>query len=252
MPVLSSELVAYASASMPEDDTSSNGGAIDDLTRVTFTDLASNAALEALSDNAGDTMNLTLRGRDAGGEIQSETAALTGTSVVSFSTLGTLERFLSGLLASAPAGNVTIRVAGGGATIAVIPAGETGVRRLFIEAFSVVGSAKTYYEKIFLKNNNATLSLTNAAVVESADPGANINFLLAAAVDDSATSTNRLTVPNAADTLDPDTFGDASVGVPGGSLAADEAIGVWVRMSLTDGQSPAKNTWSVQLSGTST
>lgn len=253
MPVASTDIVFYAAANKPEDDSSTNGGAIDPDIRIAFTDLAADDDLEVVSDNAADTtQDITVVGRDAAGDVVQETVTLNGTTPVVLSTLGVIQRVLKATLDGDAAGIVTVRRASGGATVATIPAGERGFRRLFINAFSAIGSAKTYYEKIFCKNNHATLSLTSAAIVESADPEAIVAFCLAATKDDSATSTNRVTAPDNADLLDPDTFGNSSQSVPGGSLAAGEAIGLWVRMSLNDTHAPIDSTWSVQGSGTTT
>lgn len=249
MPVAASDLAWYAAANKPTDDTSTNGGAIDALERVVFTDIAADDDLEAVSSNAGDTtQNLAITARQEDGSIDSQSLQLNGTTPVVFSTLGVVERFLRGLLDADCAGTVTIRRQGGGATVATIPPGERGVRRLFIAAVSDPGGTKEYYEKIFLKNNHATLALLSAAIVESADPEGQLTFTLANAKDDSATSTNRVTAPSAANT-DPDTFDGTSKSVPGGSLGAGEAIGVWVNLSLTTDNAPIKSTYSLQASG---
>jgi hypothetical protein len=251
MPVADTDIVAYAAANKPTNDTGTNGGAIDTDERIIFTDLAANDDIEVVSSNAGDTMNVTVTARNAGGQTVSETVALNGTTPVVLSTLGVVERVQRALLASDAAGIVTVRRQGAGATIAAIPVGERGFRRMFIDAFSNPSAPKSYYEKIFLKNTHATLAALGAAVVQSADPTGLVTHLLAAAKDDSATSTNRLTAPAAGDTLDPDSFVDSSQAVPGTDLAAGEAIGVWFRLALGTNEAPFKNTYSVALSFTS-
>src|SRR5688572_19064095 len=100
MPIAETDLVAYGSANHPEDDTSPSGGAIALTRKITFTDIAATDSVEALSSNAADTMNLTVVGRAANGTIVTETKALTGTTPITFSTLGAIERFLSATLAS--------------------------------------------------------------------------------------------------------------------------------------------------------
>lgn len=67
---------------------------------MTFTDIAANDDVEALSDNAADTMNLTITARKADGTLVSETKALTGTTAVIFSVIGVVERVERALLAS--------------------------------------------------------------------------------------------------------------------------------------------------------
>jgi hypothetical protein len=245
MPIAASDLKAYQAANMPEADTTTTGGAIATAGLVELTDVAANDDLEALSDNAADTMNLTLTGRNAAGAIVSETKALTGTAAAIFSTLGVIERFLKALLASAAAGTITIRRSVAGATVGTLAPGKTSTRRLFYDSASEAG-ATTRYEKAFMKNEHATLTLTNAALKLTADPAATIRIGAAPSVDDTATVTNRKTAPASVTFVDD----GVSQGVPGGSLAAGAAIGVWAEMVRGAGAAAVKNTFTVELSGT--
>ena len=251
MAVADTDIVAYAAINKPTDDTSTNGGAIDVDERVVFTDLAANDDVEVVSDNAADTMNITVTARNAGGQTVSQTVALNGTTAVILSTMGVVQRIQRALLASDAAGTVTVRRSVAGATIGTIPPGERGFRRMFQNAASDPSAPKNYYEKIFLKNTHATLAALGATVTQSADPTGLVTHLLAAAKDDSATSTNRITAPSAANTLDPDTFDDNSKAVPGTDLAAGEAIGVWLREALGTGEAPFDSTYTVGLNFTS-
>jgi len=241
--MLATDIVPYLSASMPEDDVSTSGGAIDLTGSPTFTAMAANDTLEALSDNAADTMNLTIVGRDAGKALDSETLALNGTTVVPFTT--TLERFMKAVLASAAAGTVTIRRSGGGATVATIVAGQTKVRRFFYDSSSESG-ATTRFEKVFLKNTNGTDTLNSAEVNLSADPASTIRIGVAAAKDDTGSVANRKTPPGV-------TFVDDGVSqsVPGGTLAAGEAIGVWAEMARGADAAAIKDSFTMQMTGTS-
>src|SRR5262245_35233173 len=209
MAILSTDLVLYTSANMPDTDSGTNGGAIDALRRPDFTQLAANDDIEAVSSNAGDTMNLTIEGRDAAGNVVSETKALTGTTAIIFSTISVIERVLKAELASAPAGSVTVRRSPSGATIRIIPAGERGFLAFFRKTSSDPSSTKNYYSKLFVKNTHATLALQNTTFKQNADPDARITHLPANAVNDSATATDRTTAPGAGSTLDPDTFDDS-------------------------------------------
>lgn len=251
MPVADTDIVAYAALNKPINDTGTNGGGIDADERVIFTDLAADDDIEVVSSNAGDTGNITVTARNAGGQTVQQTVALNGTTAVILSTMGVVSRVQRALLAADAAGIITVRRSVAGATIATIPIGERGFRRMFIDAFSNPSAPKAYYEKIFLKNTHATLAALGASVVQSADPTGFITHLIAAAKGDSATSTNRLTAPAAGDTLDPDTFDDNSKAVPGTDLAAGEAIGVWLKMSLGTNEAPFKNSYTVGLSFTS-
>jgi len=246
MPILDAEIIVYAAENMPNDDSSTTGGAIDETVRVIFTDLAEPDDLEVVSDNAGDNGNITVDVRVLSGVVAQETVALNGTTPVPLTNLGTAERFMQAMLAGAATGNVTIRRGGGGATVAVIPAGEIGVRRLFSEAVSHPDNPKTYYEKVFVKNANPTLALQNATIAESADPTGKCAFGLESAVNGSGMSDNRLTAP-AGVTLD----GNPKA-VPGTHLAAGDAIGVWVSLALDAGEQPIKSSYTLQASGSST
>lgn len=247
MPITASDLKGYLSANMPENDTATSGGAISTAGKFEATDLAANDTLEALSSNAGDTMNLTLHARNAAGAIVSETKALSGTTAVSFTTLGTVKDFLRGLLASAAAGTVTIRRAGGGATVATLEPGITKVIRLFYDSTSEAAQA-IRYEKVFLKNTHATLTLTSAAVKLTSDPAARYKIGLATAVDDTGSVANRKTAPSGVTFVDD----NVSQSVPGGQLAAGSAIGVWVQQDLPANDAAHDSTVTLELSGSTT
>ncbi len=243
MPILSSELKKYGALSRPEDDVSTSGGGIDASCVLDVTQLAANDQLRAVSDNAADTMTLTITGRDATGAIVNETKALNGTTPVTFAT--TFERFLKATLSAAPAGNVTIqRNTSPNDDVVIIPAGKTAASILFIDSTSEA-AATTRYEKEFWRNENASLTLTNATVTLTADPSASIRIGLATAKGDTVSVTNRKTAPAGI------TFVDDSVqqSVPGGSLAANENIGVWIEMSRAADAPAIKSSYTTQLAG---
>ena len=242
--MLASDLKTYQSASMPEDDVSASGGGINTLGLVEFTDLAANDTLEAVSDNTADTMTLTITGRDAGSAIVSEALALNGTTVVPFT--ATLKNFLKAVLASAPAGTITIRRSGGGATVATIGPGKTSVRRMFYDSSSE--AAQTIrYEKIFVRNEHAVDTLNSAAIKLTADPSASIRVGAAPAKDDTASVADRKTSPASVTFVDD----GVSQNVPGGTLAAGEAIGIWAEFTRGAGAVAVWDTFSVEISGSS-
>src|SRR5579862_1053642 len=161
MSVQASDIVCYGAASMPQDDASGAGGAIDTTTIV----VPSSASLfnafggsfvDYVSANNGDTMNVTVTGRDSQGRIISETKALNGTTLVpgavAFSVI------LKVVLASAAAGVVTLTKHTGGATLTTFPVGVTTVRRLFYAAYANAagGASIVRYEKFFVKNTNGS------------------------------------------------------------------------------------------------
>jgi hypothetical protein len=250
MAIAASDLVLYHASNNVDADTGTQGGAIDTLRRPDFTQMAANDTIEAVSSNAGDTMNVTVTARKADGTIATETKALTGTTAISFSTLGTVERILHVELASAPTGSVTVRRTTGPTTVRVIPAGERGFSMPFRKCASDPSASRDYYSKVFWRNAHGSLALTSAQVEEAADADARITFTLAASKGDSATTTNRLTVPGTADT-DPDTFDGAAKNVPTGSLGSGEQIGVWLKFSLPAADAPHKYSYQLRLSGQS-
>jgi hypothetical protein len=246
MPVAASDLVAYAAASMPDDDVSTSGGAIDLLRYVDFTPIAADDDLEVVSDDAADTtQTATLEGRLADGSLGSEVVTLDGTTPVVFSTLGVIERVLSFELSTAAAGTVTLRRSVGGATVRVLAAGQRGFVSMFRKAASEANPTDRY-EKFFWKNEHATLALASAEVKQSADPQATITHALATAVDDTGSVTNRKTAPAGL------VFDDTAKTVPGGSLGAGETIGVWLRLTRAGDAPAVKDTYTSEIAGTST
>lgn len=249
MSISASDLVIYNAANMPDDDVSTAGGAIDPLRRSDFTQITANDTIQALSSNAGDTMNITVEGRDPSGNVVSETKALTGTTAINFASLGTVERILKVELASAPAGSVTVRRTTGPVTIRVIPAGERGFSEFTRKAASDPSVTKDYYAKVFVKNTHGSLALQNTTFKQNADPDARVTHLPANVADDSATITNRLTAPSAGNTLDPDAFDDTAK--LAGSLNPGSAWGCWLRVELPAGDAPHRSTYTLEVTGAS-
>jgi len=252
MAVVDSDILLLCSAGMPEDDVSASGGAIDTTMKASWnTPLAAPSQIEILSDNAADTMNVTIVGRLASGAIASEVKALSGTTPVA--STNTFERILKVTCASTPAGTVTVRVITAGATIDTIEGalGILGFRGLFYNAASDPGSAKTFYEKVFVKNTNGTTAVSTATIqVVSPGPSGPADFTVGVddAVDGTASVGNRLTAPTlASGFVQP----GVAINVPGGSLGAGAAIGTWLAMNLSAGNIAVKETATVRLSGTS-
>lgn len=250
MPVTATDIVFYGSQVMPEDEVTLDiGGAIDLTTIVTFTDIGGSPSLiEVLSDNVGDTtQGLTVVGRAPGGSIITETFTLNGTTVVPFSL--NYERILKFELDAVGAGIVTVRKASDTGDLAIFPAGVTTVRRVFYLASSDVlgGAAREYHDKIFVKNEHATLDLTQASIVEQSDPGANITFDLESTLDGTDSNggaNNRLVEPGGY------TFDSATKAVANsGNHTAQAAQGIWIKLSLAAGDAPAKNIYTFRELG---
>jgi hypothetical protein len=245
MSILATELIAYGSASLPTDDTSTSGGAIDGTRRPVFTQLTANAVIAAVSDGA-DTRTLTVTGRNAAGAVVSDSGALTGaTEKVLTVTFERVQKIEMGTTDAAR--TVTVKQGSGGTTIATIPPNEIGFYALFLNSSSAA-STQTRYEKIFWKNTNGTLTLNSAQVTLTADPASKINIGLATAINDTGSVANRTTAPASV------TFVGLSTAqnVPGGVLAAGDKIGVWIKQSLASNDAAQKNTFTTQLNGTST
>ena len=245
MAVASSDLVIYVAANMPEDNTSTAGGAIDSGVRASFDDPSSAVQLKVYSADAADTsQTLTVTGRNAGGSIVSEGISLNGTTEVTSS--NTYERILKTYLSATAAGAVT--VSGNGANkITDIPVGETGFRRPFYDATAQIGSSKTYYEKVFIKNNNATSTLNNATVIEvSSGLYSKIDFAREDSKQSSQTKSNRESLTTGVT----GGFGVGPSGMVSDELTAGDYQGIWLKLSLGAGEAAANSYYEVQISGT--
>jgi hypothetical protein len=241
--IVASDLVAYASANMPDDDVSTSGGAMDTLRRVDFTQLAANDTIQAISSNAGDTtQTLTITGRKADGSVASETLTLNGTTAINFA--NTYERFLKAELSATATGSVTVRRTTGPTTIRVIAAGERGFMAMFRKLSSDPGAQKDFYTKAFWKNTHATLALTSAFVKENSDPVNRVTHAVATALDDSGSVANRGTAPGGL------AFDDTDKNVPNSqNLSPGSAIGTWYRLRLPTGDPPNKFNYASEIDG---
>lgn len=243
MSILSAELIAYASASRPDDDTDGVGGAIDPLIRPTFTQFTA-TALAAFVADAADTRILNVKGRLATGVFVTEEVVLNGTNEVLSS--NSFERLLSVTAPSVSGTVVTVKQGSGGATRGTIPAQEKGFTALFINSASDPSVPVDRYEKIFIKNTNGTLTLTSSVVTLTADPQSRIMIGLATAIDGSTSIANRLAVPAGISFVDD----GVDQNVPNSqNLPAGSAIGVWCEQGLLAADAAFKNTFTVRLQG---
>jgi hypothetical protein len=240
--IVAADLVAYNSASMPDDDTDTCGGAIDTLRRPDFTQMSTSNTVRAVSANAGDTtQTITLIGRLADGTIVSEVLNLNGTTPVT--TSATYERLLSAELSATCAGAVTVARTTGPTTIRVIPVGERGFTAIFQQCSSDPSVQKIFYGKFFWKNTHGSLALTSSVVKQSADPDSRITHALDASLDASTSTTDRTTSPGF-------TFNDSDKNVPNSqSLSAGSAIGTWLKLTLPAADSSHRTTYTSELDG---
>lgn len=242
MSIVAADLVAYAAASMPNDDVSTSGGAIDTLRRVDFTQMGANDTVRFVSSSAGDTtQTLTIIGRKADGSIATETLTINGTTPVTFA--NTYERLLSAELSATCAGTVTVARTTGPTTIRVIPIGERGFMAIFRQLSSDPSVQKDYYCKFFWKNTHGSLTLTSSVVKENADPDARITHALDAALNASTSVANRVTTPGF-------TFNGTDKNVPSsGNMAAGDKIGVWLNLTLPAADAAHRTTYTSELNG---
>lgn len=251
MPIVATDIVAYGSASMPDDDTPTGiGGAISTAKRVVFTDISANDTVEMLSDNAGDTtQTVTIFGRNTAGEIVSEAETLNGTTVQT--TTQQFERILKITMSATATGTVTVRKQSDDVTIATLESGITEIRRPFYNAAAEAsgGSQRDYYEKVFFKNNHGTLTLTSATIAEQADPSTNVDFDLEASLDGSDTNGagNRQTHTGGY------TFDSSTKNVANSqNLTAGSAQGCWLRLRLPAGEASDNTTFTMRVNGQTT
>lgn len=243
MPVAASDLVQYGAVNWPDTDSATVGGAIATAKRPLDTQWTANAVAAVVS-NGADTRQVTIEGRLASGSIDTEVLTLNGTTEV----VGTKtwERILRVTLSAADAARtVTLRQGAGGATRHTFNPNETEAA-IFFRKSSSGASAKTYFEKSFMRNNNTTSNLLSAQVTLTADPSAKIRIALANTQNDSGTSTNRLTAPSGVTAFVDD---GTSISVPGTDLGATSAIGVWAEMQLSASNPALRSTFDIQISG---
>ncbi len=144
----------------------------------------------------------------------------------------------------------------------ILPNPVTAVIRCFSTAAADVpsGSTRTFYEKVFVVNNNTATALVASQIeIASETPslpsGATLDLGLAATQDDSVTIANRQTAPGGISfTVQP-----ALVSVPGaGNLPPGTAPntggaqGVWLRLTLAAGTAAYKGSADLRAQGTTT
>ena len=244
MAIVSTDLVLYGATNKPESDSTASGGTVTTTFRPEMTAMSSNAVI-TINSTTEDTRNVTITGRNAAGAVVSEIVTLTGTTVATG--LLTFERLHKVTAASTHATAVINVYQGvGGITLSTIPAMELGFYSLFQLSSSSTGTV-TRYEKIYWKNTHATLTLTNAKVVLTADPSSRIRIGLDTSKDAVTSVVNRITAPAGV------SFSDDSVeiDVPGNTLEAGSVIGVWVEQALQASDTPFKSSFTTKLQGSS-
>jgi hypothetical protein len=251
MPIVAADIIAYGSASMPDDDVATGiGGAEDQTIRVVFTDIVADDTVEIVSDAGGDTtQTVTIFGRNAAGEIVSEGETLDGTNVQT--TIQSFERILKIVMDGTAVGNVTIRRQTDDAEIAILAPGELQIRRPFYNAAAEAsgGAERDYFEKIFMANTHGSLTLTVATVEEQADPSGNVDFDLESSLDgtDNNGAGNRQTQTGGY------SFDSTEKNVANSqNLTAGASQGVWLRLKLPAGEASDNTTFTLRVNGQTT
>jgi hypothetical protein len=145
----------------------------------------------------------------------------------------------------------------------ISPNPVTAVIRLFSTAASdaPTGSPRTYYEKVFVVNNNTSTALTGSQVeVASETPslpsGALLDLALTTALNDTGTAVNRQSAPSGIGSFSTQ---PAFVNVPGpGNLPPGAAPntagaqGIWLRLSLPAGAASYKGSADIRIQGSTT
>ncbi len=247
MPIAASDIKVFGSATMPDDDTVNNiGGAISTAIKVDFTDIPASGLVEMSSSSLADTtQTVTITGRNPAGEIVSETKTLNGTTWVGFTT--TFERILKVVMSATAGGTITIRKQTTLETLVTIEPGITQVRRPFYNAVAPATGTRKYYEKVFFKNTHASLTLTQAQIIEQSDPSGKIAFALENVLDGSSTNgagNNRQVAP-AGYVFDSATKNVANIQ----NHTSGKAQGVWLEMTLTSTDTPMKTTYTLREAG---
>lgn len=250
MALQSSDLVFYASVNMPEGNDDTTGGAINTNVRVTFDDIVNVDTIDVFSTNATLNGTLNVLGVDANNDIIQENFVLDGETVVAGTSL-----FKSVFRVTYPdlshTGSIYLHDDSTETVIAILEDYVTGVVRVFFNSVADYfgGDARTFYDKIFIKNNSADGSLINAQITEDAG---GIDYLVSFGVENSfntvQTIANRSTDPT----------GVASYGngptalVENPNLPPNTAQGVWLKLETQPGEKPMNSFYSLRITGRAT
>lgn len=248
MAITAADLLFYASANRPLDDESTVGGAIDLKTRL-FTTTVFNDLIEVVSSSVADVQGITIYGRYPNGRRAVTYFTLNGTTVVRDPGLKVFDTILDIQLDSDAVGTVTVRKSSTDVTFVQIAAGTRGYTSLFKYAFAYQSADEDVvrYDKFFIKNVSAVDSLLTAATYIFSDETSSLEISTDAAVNGNTSALTRLTAPAGITFLTAEEF----KAVPGTNLAPTQAIGVWLKQTLTRNQLPSDSDVEIGIAGTS-
>jgi len=252
MPVVANDIRIYAAVNMPEDNSSTVGGAVNTGIRVVFEDVHVTGPIKCSGSDTAGSGELLVRGRNAAGSIISETVTINGTGFTN--TSNSYERLLDIRLNHSMSGSVVTTYSNiTGALIATLQEGVSGVRRPFYDAAadSAGGAERIFYEKVFVTNQNDVNALLSAQITEVASGlNAEINFGIESGTEGAQTVARRTgtdAVPTGVTT-----FGAGPVSFPGTDLGTNENRGLWLQMTLAAGASATNSFYQFSVTGNTT
>lgn len=209
-------------------------------------------------DGASVTLGMVLR--TTGGTGANQIRQICSTSGTGAGQYGTDIVAVNRNWAVVPDATTTYEVATG-MVFPILPNPVTAVIRPFSGVASdiVGGSARTYYEKIFILNTDGTTAWTQAQLIKQVDPsglysgGGALNIAACTALNDTVTIANRQTGPASGVGSFSSGAAPQSVNLAAQTAAANaatQAQGVWIQLSLAAGQSPANTFFDLRPSGT--
>jgi hypothetical protein len=121
------------------------------------------------------------------------------------------------------------------------------VRRIhyLVSADPPGGSTVVAHEKVFVKNNHATLTGTAAKIQEAADPSGFVTFALETTKD--GTGDNGANPRDTAPAGGVGSFGSVDVDVVDTTLEAGAAQGIWLKLTLAAGEPASATSYTPQL-----
>lgn len=250
MSLQSSDLVFYASQNMPEDNYSLTGGAINTNVRVAFDDIANVDTIDVYSTNATLNGTLTVDGVDANNDLISENFTLAGETVVAGTSLfkNVWRVYYPD---AAHTGSIYVEDNSTSTNICILEDYVTGIVRIFYNSLADYfgGSARTFYDKIFVKNNHATATLVGAQVVEQAEGLYDVvSFGVENSFNTVQTIADRTTAPT----------GVASYGAGPTSLVENTNLGpgvtqgIWLKLDTQPGDPPIHSHYAIKITGRTT
>jgi len=256
MAIADTDLEVIGCANHAETDSATQGGAIAKGKKINMTNITANDKIEILSSSASDVdQQYDIVGKDAVGADLTENLLVTGVTPVV--TAGTYERVnkVVKTVGSALVGTITIRNDAASETVGTLEPAASSVsgvdvdeiRKLYI-GLVVPGTTDAFYEKVFFYNGHATLTLTSAVIrlSDASDPaGTDLKVALAATLDDTATTTNRLTTPGLS-------FVDNQIDVNVANSqnhTAGAGQGVWIENTVSDTALAQKALFNLRESG---